>query len=171
MTDIAIQYALAVFSLASEQKEIKELGELLHDFVDDMEAQTKKFFTHPKISLEEKKAVIENTFKDQLLIDFLKVIIDNNRFSLLPSIDMAYQDLVNNMDKVMEVKIYTNKKLTKANIEKLKAKISDKYQRKVVAEEIIDESIIGGVRLEYEGAVLDNTVNRYLKDLRSTLKD
>lgn len=33
----------------------------------------------------------------------------------------------------------------------------------------IDESIIGGVRLEYNGAVLDDTINHYFKALQTRL--
>ena len=122
MTDTAKQYALAVFSLASEKNKIKEFATDLKAFVDSQTDEINKFFRHPKISKLQKKETIDKTIKDQLLSDFLKVLIDNNRFDLTESIYYAYKDLLNNMNKIMEVTVFSNKKLSKSNVEKIKNK-------------------------------------------------
>ncbi len=171
MTDIAKQYALAVFSLAIEQNKIEEFATGYKSFMDGATKEAEKFFAHPKITKMQKKELIDNTIKDKLLADFLKVVIDNDRFELVESIYYAFLDLVNNMNKIMEIKVFTNKKLKSDNLEKIKTKLGKSYQREIKVNEIIDEKIIGGIRIEYEGKVIDNTVNRYLQNLKSALKE
>lgn len=171
MTDTAKQYALAVFSLALENKEVKKFADEFKTFVDGLDEEVKKFFGHPKITKDQKKELIDNIIKEKLLVDFLKVIVDNNRFELIESIYYSLMELVNDMNKVMEINVFTNKKLSKENLEKIKAKLGKSYQRGIKVNELIDEKIIGGIRIEYEDKVIDNTINRHLLDLKSSLKD
>ncbi len=171
MTDTAKQYALAVFSLALEKKELEELSKDLKKFVDGIFEDTEKFFRHPKITKIQKKELIDSSVHNKLLANFLKVVIDNDRFDLINPIYYEYLDLLNNMNNIMEVTVFTAKSLSKENKDKIKSKIGDNYHRKVKIIEKIDKNILGGIRIEYEGKVIDNTVNRYLTDLKSALKE
>ena len=49
MTGIAKQYALAVFSLAKENKREIEFLMALENFASGIDEETQKFFAHPKI--------------------------------------------------------------------------------------------------------------------------
>ncbi len=169
MTGIAYQYALAVFSLAEETGEVEEFFKSLKVFSDSLDNESKKFFIHPKIQMEDKVKVLEKTVQNHLLRNFLKVMVDNDRFSLVEAVVMAYQDILDNLHKVMKVTIFSDKPLTDTNIEKIKNKLSKTYNRTIEAETKIDKSIIGGFRIEFEGNVIDETINRHLENIRSSL--
>ncbi|MBI9009868.1 MAG: ATP synthase F1 subunit delta [Tenericutes bacterium] len=171
MTGIANQYALAVFSLAKEKDKELEYSQLLMDFSNSITEDTQKFFAHPKISILEKKTVLENVVKDGLLLNFLKVLVDNDRFFLVEACALAYKDILDGMNKVMKVTVFSKKPLTKINLNKIEKKLKTTYQKRIELTEIIDETIIGGFRVEFEGNVIDETINKQLDDLKSSLTE
>ena len=171
MTGIAKQYALAVFSLAKEKGNELEFLSVLQEFSNQLDEEMIKFFTHPKISRDIKKGTLEKSVKEPLLLNLLKVLIDNDRFDIIEACTLAYQDILDEMNKVMQVKVYSNKPLTQVNIDKIKKKLKSTYQRTIEIQEEIDHTILGGFRLEFEGNVIDETINRKLDDMHSSLLD
>ncbi|MBN2540164.1 MAG: ATP synthase F1 subunit delta [Bacilli bacterium] len=169
MTGIANQYALAVFSLAEEAKRHEEFKKVLSAFVQSVDEETHKFFAHPKIERTTKMELVEKSVEDVLLANFLKVLIENDRFSLLEAIDMEYQEILDNLNKVMQVKVLSNQPLTKANIAKIEIKLKNTYHRSIEFEFVVDKSILGGVRIEFEGNVIDETINKQLDSIKSSL--
>ena len=100
---------------------------------------------------------------------FLNVLIDNSRIDLLEDALEEFGKIVNNQNKVLEVKAFSGKKLTEAQKTQIIANLGKKYNRKIELELIVDESIVGGLRLEYEGNVHDDTINNYLHGLKANL--
>jgi len=113
--------------------------------------------------------VVEETAQDSLLIHFLKVLIENDRIPLIDAITMAYKDILDDIHKVMQVKVLSKTPLKKENINKIKEKLSKTYGRTVELETVIDPSIIGGFRLEFEGNIIDETINKQLDYMKSSL--
>jgi len=171
MTGIASQYALAVFSLAKESEREEEFFSIIEEFSKSLDDKTHKFFAHPKISKLDKKTVLSDIVKDELLLNFLKVLVDNDRFLLVEAVVFAYKDILDEQNKVMQVKVYSNTPLSKVNLNKIIKKLKTTYNRKVELEEQTDETIIGGFRLEFEGNVLDETVNKRLEDIKTSLSE
>ncbi len=171
MTGIANQYALAVFSLAKDKGKEEEYSQFLMELSKGITDETQKFFAHPKISVEEKKAVLENIVTDGLLLNFLKVLVDNDRFSLVEAVALAYKDILDELHKVMKVTVFSKKPLAKINLEKIKKKLKTTYQRRIELLEVTDKAIIGGFKIEFEGNVIDETINKQLEDLKSSLSE
>jgi len=169
MTETSKQYALALFSLATEENQADEIYDEFHQFVEGLEAQTKKFFLHPKIENKDKRQVVEKVAKNSLLTNFLKTVVDNNRFDLIEEILRAYKDLLNESKNIAEIIIYTQKALSEENKTKLKNKFTKVLDKKIIINEVINPSIVGGVRIEYQGSVLDRTINATLEQLKSSL--
>ncbi|MDY0023332.1 MAG: ATP synthase F1 subunit delta [Candidatus Izemoplasmatales bacterium] len=169
MTDAERQYARAVFSLALEKQEVMQVYDEMIQFRDSLSEDTWKFFLHPKIEISDKHNVIDKTIKNSLLANFLKVILDNNRFPLFELITYAYHDLINEMNNVVEVKVLSNIKLNENNLEKLRINLEAKLLKKVKITQDIDKNIVGGIRIEYLGNVIDQTINASLKTIKDTL--
>lgn len=169
MTGIAHQYALAVFSLADEAGRADTFLDDLTHFAEGLDEKTQSFFIHPKIARQDKQNVLDTAVKDPLLANFLKVLVDNQRFSLINAILLAYREILDNRHKVMHVLIYSNQPLSEENLKKITNKLSKRYHRTVESEHFIDTSIIGGVRIEFEGNVIDETINRQLENIKSSL--
>lgn len=169
MTETSKQYALALFSLATEDKKTDEIYDEFHQFVEGLESDTLKFFLHPKIENADKRQVVEKVTKNSLLMNFLKTVVDNNRFDMIEEILRAYKDLLNESKNIAEITIHTQKALSEENKNKLKNKFAKVLDKKIIINEVINPSIVGGVRIEYQGRVLDQTINANLEQLKSSL--
>ncbi|MFP4478522.1 MAG: ATP synthase F1 subunit delta [Candidatus Izemoplasmatales bacterium] len=169
MTETSKQYALALFSLATDDKQKDEIYKEFHQFVKGLEVDTKKFFLHPKIENKDKQQVVEKVTKNSLLTNFLKTVVDNNRFDLIEEMLRAYKDLLNDSKNIAEITIYTQKALSDENKNKLINKFTKVLDKKIIINEVINPSIVGGVRIEYQGRVLDQTINASLEQLKASL--
>lgn len=169
MTDVERQYARALFSLALEKEAVESTYQDLTDFINALDDQAKLFFLHPKIEIANKHQVIQMVGKNSLVINFLKVLLDNSRFELLPAIATEYQELINEMNETVEVMVYAKNELSATNIKKIKKKLQNKLLKNVVIKQTINESIIGGFKIEYQGQVIDETINSSLNMLKKTL--
>jgi F-type H+-transporting ATPase subunit delta len=169
MTGIEKQYARAVFSLALKRREEKEFFEDLKGFLEGLDETSWKFFLHPKLSKTNKHEVFDKVVTSKLLRNFLKVLIDNDRFFLLESISLAYYDLLNELFEVVDVFVYSKTPLTSSNLDRISENLSHKLNKKVVIKELIDETIVGGMRIEYQGMVIDQTINSSLENIKASL--
>lgn len=170
MTDFVREYALALFSLASEDKALENVRTSLQDFLLNLDEESRLFFSHPAFQKSEKKIVIEKLHVHPLLSDFLKVLIDNERFEFVDKISISFEDIIKNQNQLLKVEVLSKEPLAKEYLSRIKNKLEKDYNRKVLLEEAIDKSIIAGYKLRFEGYELDDTVSRRLKDLVTTLK-
>ncbi len=170
MTDIARQYALAVFALAHDEQATLAIDACFHDYGELSRAEHLKVFNNPRLTKQERKAMLESLVKNELFRHFLYVLIDNDRFELLRSIGLLYAELVRDMNKIMRVQVISQAPLDNGTKTRLIQKLQSAYHRQIELEEAFDPAIIAGFRLVYDGSVIDETVNRRLEELRTSLK-
>ncbi|TVP97110.1 MAG: ATP synthase F1 subunit delta [Acholeplasmatales bacterium] len=169
MSAVANQYAVALYELALEQAEEDAVALAFKTFVDALDASITAFFLNPRVLKKDKQALLE-TFKLPVLFsDFLKVVIEHHRFLDLKAMYAAYVTLLETRARIMRVQVTSGRPLGEARIEALKTQYEKKYRRQVLLDNIVDPAIVGGLRFEYDGLVLDDTVNTTLNRLTSRL--
>lgn len=166
---IAFQYAEALFNLAVETKQVDSLLSDYKTIDTVVDKDIQKFLNHPKISKKDKKEIIQNSIENGLLMRFMFVLIDNSRIELLHECLSEFKKINNKKNKVMNVEVFSSKKLTKEQIDQLVENLSKKHNKKVNLENIVDLNIVGGLRVEYDGMILDETINNYLDNLKFKL--
>jgi F-type H+-transporting ATPase subunit delta len=169
MSYIAQQYAEALFGLTLESKSTKSVLENFKSLNQAIDDDINKFLNHPKVSKKDKKAIIEQTVLDVTLRHFVFVLIDNSRIEYLSDCLGEFEKIINVQDKVMKVQAFSGKKLSKEQIEQLVSNLGKKHNRKIELDNIVDKSIVGGIRIEYDGNILDETINNYLHGLKANL--
>ncbi len=169
MSYIAFQYAEALFAIANEEKQVESVLESFNSFVKAQDVEISKFLNHPKVTKKAKKEVLGNAITNSLFKNFIFVLIDNSRIDYLSDCLDEYQIIVDAQNKIMNVFVYSGKKLTKTETQELVKNLSKKHNRKVKLENIVDKTILGGLRIEFEGNILDETINNYLATLRNNL--
>ena len=70
---------------------------------------------------------------------------------------------------IMRINVYSGKPLEKKRINQLKAQYEKKYNRQVIIENHVEASIVGGLRFEFQGLVIDDTVNHSILQIKSRL--
>lgn len=169
MSYVAFQYAEALFAIALEEDKVASVKESLHAFIEAQDEYVYKFLNHPKINKDQKKEVIATVEMSTLVKNFVYVLIDNNRVDLLTDVLDEFIKIDDRQNKIMNVAVYSGKLMEVKDLNKLKNNIAMKQNRTVHIENIVEESIVGGLRIEYDGMILDETINNYLNKMKNNL--
>jgi len=169
MDYIAFQYAEAMFQLAMEEETVEQTLEDFQELVAALNTEFYMYMEHPNMKKKEKRDLIEKIVPTPLIKHLCFVLVENQRMRLLPDVLEEYVGLINQKEQVMDVDVFTKTPLTKEESKKLVDSLEERFHKKVRLHNTVDEGIIGGVRLEYNGAVLDDTINHYFKALQARL--
>ncbi|WP_062200028.1 F0F1 ATP synthase subunit delta [Massilibacterium senegalense] len=174
-TVVASRYAGALFELAKEQGKIDGIeGELRT--VETVLGQTPNFFTvvnHPKITKENKKKLIKDTFGTSVssyVLNLLFVLVDSHRIGIVKEVIASFYELANEERSIAEAYVYTVSPLTEEQTNTLRAMLSKRLDKKSVRiHNEVDKSIVGGVKIRVGNRILDGTVSTKLKRLERQL--
>ena len=83
----------------------------------------------------------------------------------------AYRESYNEENGILPVKAVTAVALTDAQREKLAGKLARITGKTIELENRVDPAVLGGVRLDYDGKRVDDTVSHRLDAVRSMLKN
>ena len=102
--------------------------------------------------------------------NFVKVIGENNRFEVIPEIFEEFVRLREKHEKRLECDLLSARAFSDSEIESLKDKLAKKFDCKVVLNQKIDKTLIGGAVLKIGDKVIDASVKTSLQNLTSTLR-
>ena len=173
MKEITSRYAEALFSLKrdsnsleSTQKEIKELKKIFvenPDFIVILSSSYK--------SIEEKEQIIDKSLVgvDDEIKSLLKVVCQNHRAKYIIEIFDEFNSLVNEYRGVKEGLVYSAQKLNEAQLNKLNKKISDVEHMPTELKNIVDPSLIGGVKVVINDHIYDGSIKHHIEDMKISL--
>lgn len=174
ITVVAKRYAEALFQLATEKniadQLISELGTVKDVFKNDK--QLVDFLSHPRVTLQDKKQLIDEAFKSQndTVLNTLKILVERHRLSEIVAIIDHYNHLYNEANGIATATVFSVRPLTddeKASLEKsFKAKLN---KDSITFTNEIDESLVGGVRIRIGNTIYDGSISGKLNRLKSNL--
>ncbi len=177
---IARPYAQAVFELAHEAGDLDSwsaaLGmasALLADgivvaYLGDPEfndAQRLEFLT----GLFAKAGTDKLDGSDSRGLNFLKLLLENDRVAVLPEIAEQFDVLKSKIENVVEVTITSATALDDAQRETYAAALRERLGREVHLETEIDENLIGGAVIKAGDVVIDGSLRARLEGLATAL--
>lgn len=167
-------YSEALFGLALEEGRIDELQDqlkVLCVLVTD-NPEFLEFLVTPKISKEEKRDFVDAVLGDKLsqeIVNLIKVLIDKKRASEILDIVDVFDRSVLKHKGMVSASAYTAVPLNAEELEALKAKLVKLTGKAINLENIIDATVIGGIRLKVGDRVIDGSLKRRLEDLTDNL--
>lgn len=172
---VADRYADALVKLAQEGKltfvkintDLATIKEILSQSKD-----LDSFLTNPLTSVDDKKEIIEKVFSseiDALIVNFLKVLVDKNRFSAFTEIFDAYNKYLDNINNISRVKVISAVEMPKEAESRLKEKLEAKLKKNVVLDLDIDSNIIAGLVIKIGDNIIDMSLKHKLEDLNKNL--
>ena len=123
---------------------------------------------NPAIPSDKKFDILQEVFKNQIndkMINFLKILIDKNKFTELEQIKQAYILAADEADNIQRVEIISAVELQENQKQRLVNKLSDKYKKNIAASWSVDEDIIGGLIIKTKDEVTDNSIKNKLERL------
>ena len=173
MKEITSRYAEALFSLKRDsdqlvdsQKEVKELIKVLKenpDFIVLLTSAYKDF--------SEKENIIDQVFKgvDKDILTLMKIVTRNHRGQYLVEIFENFNSLVNESRGVLEGLVYSTEPLKEKELMKLNSTISEIEKVDVDLKNVIDPTLIGGVKVVINDHIYDGSIKHHLENLKLTL--
>lgn len=168
------RYALALYQVGEEKGKVEEYLRDLREIC-DLVYNNSEFYEvikHPQISTAKKKSTFVNIFKgkiDEELLSFLLLLIEKDRILYL-------REKLNEMEKIhlernntLIAKVKSVIPLTEEQRNKLTENLQNKYDKKVVLQEEIDKSIIGGLYVRVGNDVIDGTVKSKLDEMKARM--
>lgn len=172
---IAERYADALVEIAKEGKLTYEKISKNLNLVKEILTQSKdldEFLTNPLISVEDKKNILDKVFTDEvdvLILNFLKVLVDKNRFASFSEILEAYNKSLDDINNISRINVTSAVKMTDEAQAKLKDKLEAKLKKKVVLDLEINKDIIAGLVIRIGDNIIDMSLKNKLEDLSKSI--
>jgi ATP synthase F1 delta subunit len=171
---IAATYGTAMFEVARDLDKIEAVSEDLAalDRIFQDEPDFFRLVCNPGVDAAGKKnalkAVLEGHVEEELL-SFLFILIDKRRIGGFHAIVKAYRAQVNAKLGVSIGTAYSALPLSEDRLKRLEEETSKLFKKNVRLDNLIDDDIIGGVRIFVEGKLIDASIRKRLDSLKEQL--
>lgn len=171
---VEYEYAKALFDLAVEEKKT----ELFSNSLDAVNSVTKeepdflKIINSPLIETSEKYKVFDKVFKslDKTFIEFLKVLVLNNRFVMLEQIIEEYNNLFNDYNNTLNIEVVSNEKLEPSKLKRIGELLKTRYPgKKLNLTNKVSPDILYGIQILCNGESIDMSLKNMLNKLKESL--
>jgi len=173
---MARRYARALYELGREEGLEKQFQADLENVVALAEEseEFKAIMVSPLYDITLKKRILSGMVPkldlSQYAVNFLNILLDKDRFSFLPDIRKAYQDILDAASGKVKAQVVSAVELDAAQQQKIAAVFSKVMNKSVDLEMAVDPSLIGGLVVEVEGMVYDGSIKTQLSKIKQSLK-
>lgn len=173
---IAKRYAKALVQIGSESGLIDAFRQELVavDSIVSADKDIQGFFANPAFTTDQKKDVMKElivrTGCSELVSNFLMLLVDKNRQSLISQIVLSFEKLADETCGLVRPAVSTAFALDDNQIASIKAALESKTGKKVIPQVTVDSSLIGGVVVQIGDMVYDNSVKTQLNRIQDILQ-
>jgi len=174
LSTLARPYAEAVFRLAQGENDLAGWSSRLQSLaliVSDV--QVARLIADPAVSTDRVAGLIVEVAGGDLGErggNFVKVLAENDRLSLLPEIGAQFETLKANAEGTLEATITSAQALTPAQLDDLVAGLKTKFNRAVNVQVAVDPELIGGAVIAIGDQVIDGSVKGRLQRMSFALQ-
>ena len=155
-------YAQAIFEHSEEWTE--DLGQVVSVI---NQPNVAKLIDSPKLAYKEKAEIFIGLFQGEIqkkTTNFLKVLGEAKRLSLLPDILNEYQKLLAKKNKLNNVLITTAFELSETQEEQIDGLLKKRYGKNLSTKVVVNKDLIGGLTIKSGDEVIDlSTKGKLLK--------
>ena len=174
MTTTSREYAEALFELAVQGNETKETSEGLETVVSAL-LQTPDYramLASPAISKEERLNALDSAFRGKIpdiLLAILRMMISRGHVSALNGMARDYEELARGYRGESVAVVTSAVPLKEAETVALRAKLEKKLSKTVIMQFRVDPELIGGIRVEVDGRVIDGSIRNKLEEIKEVM--
>ena len=150
--------------LETTEDDLKRLTDIV-----EAEPRVVPFLDHPLIALDEKERVMEGAIETDLTRRLLRAIIGLRKSRRMRDVYDTFADIVRRELEMAEVEVRVPRPLAPATQALLHRAIEQWVGRRIRLTVVVDESVIGGVRMQVDGKVIDNSLKSQLGDIKEKL--
>ena len=176
MIKIGSVYGEALYELAKEENLSADIGAQLKVLKASFlqEADFIKLLSTPSLTKAERCQILDDSFRGQVhsyLLNFMKILTEKGYMRYFSDCATAYMNRYNQDNGILPVTAVTAVALSAEQTEKLTAKLVKITGKHIELINRIDPSCLGGVRLDYDGQRLDDSISHRMATIRDMLKN
>ena len=172
LATVARPYAEALFRVA-KQGNMAAWSELVSELAQvGSNPDVQAFAANPNVTDTDMAATLAALVKSPMTPEannFVRMLVENGRVSLLPEIGEQFQVLKNADAGAADAEITSAFEISNAQVAQLVASLEKKFGRKLNPTVSVDPALIGGVRVVVGDEVLDTSVRAKLQQMHVAL--
>ena len=174
MTEVGNVYGESLYELAKDENLTKLIGEQLAVLQQSFRQEPDfiKLLSSPSLPKAERCQILDDSFRGKVhiyLLNFLKILTEKGYLRFFSDCCDAYTQHYDQDNGILRVDAVSAVALTPEQADKLKAKLSRITGKEIALRTRIDPRVLGGIRLDYDGQRLDDTVSHRLDAIRNVL--
>lgn len=164
----ARQYSEAIYEIAKEENLVEDYIQLSLAII-NVSNEDEKIFNYlssNEITSNEKKDLIKELTCDyELYNNWLNILIDSGKSKFIKEYIKELINIYNKEQGIVKGCAYTTSFIDNDLLKQLEKSSSEKIGKKVMLVNKLDKELIGGIRLEINDDVWDNSIKNKLKQL------
>ena len=174
MTEVGNVYGESLYELAKEENLTKLIGQQLAVLQTSyrQEPEFIRLLSSPNLTKAERCQILDNSFRGKVhayVLNFLKILTEKGYMRYFSDCCDAYTEHFDQDNGILRVNAVSAVELSTEQKEKLTQKLSRITGKEIALRTRIDPRVLGGIRLDYDGQRLDDTVSHRLDAIRNVL--
>lgn len=173
LSTLARPYAKAAFELANQNSQLAQWADTL-GLLSGLSKQQNvgKLFNSPNETPEGKAQKLVDLCADDLSAqgkNFVHILAENRRLTLLPEINLQFQILKAEQEKSLAVDVVSAREMSAEQQASLTSALTERLQRTVTISVSIDPALLGGAVIRAGDTIIDGSVRGRLAKLAEAI--
>ncbi len=174
MTTTSREYAEALFELAVQADVTQETSEGVETVISALMQmpEYRALLASPAISKEERLAALDTAFRGKIpdiLLAILRMMVSRGHVSALSGMARDYEELARGYRGESMAVVTSAVPLKEAETVALREKLEKKLARKITLQCQVNPDLIGGIRVEVDGRVIDGSIRNKLDEIKEVM--
>lgn len=174
MTEVGSVYGEALYELALSEGLRKAILDELQPLEQSFRQEPAfiRLLCSPNLSKQERCQILDDCFRGKVqpyLLNFMKILTEKGYMRHFSDCCAAFTEHFNQDNGILPVTAVTAVPLSKGQADKLRQKLNQITGKQIALHNRIDPRVYGGVRLDYDGQRLDDTVSHRMDAIRDLL--
>ena len=176
MTEVGNVYGESLYTLAREENLSEQIGGELAALRDGFRQAPEfiRLLSSPSLTKAERCQILDDSFRGKVhpyVLNFLKILTEKGYMRHFGDCCKAYTAHFDQDNGIVRVTAVTAVALTDSQSARLTEKLSRSTGKQVILHNRVEPGVLGGVRLDYDGQRLDDTISHRLDSVRELLKN
>ena len=174
MTEVGNVYGESLYELAKEENLSKLIGDQLAvlQLSFQQEPEFICLLSSPNLTKQERCQILDDSFRGKVhayVLNFLKILTEKGYMRYFSDCCDSYSSHYDQDNGILRVDAACAIELSDDQKDKLKEKLVRITGKEIALRTRIDPRVLGGIRLDYDGQRLDDTVSNRLDTIRNVL--